>query len=178
MRKYLIGIIIGIALSLTATTYAEDIKSMIGQKIQGEFPVKINGTELEKHAIVIDGTSYLPNRAIADALDMDIKFDADLGIELNKKENPTIMEPQQETILTPSQSSNPGYELEKTNGSIKGFNQLLSGLELQLKALENGGNGDSEKADSYRIKIKNIKVSIAELESQKAALETSPTPTP
>lgn len=85
MRKYLIGIFIGIALTISSSVFAEDVISLIGQRIQGEFPVKINGTELEKPAIVINGTSYLPNRAIADALGMDIKFDADLGIELNKR---------------------------------------------------------------------------------------------
>lgn len=86
MKKTIIAFIMGVALATTGSVYAEDISTLVGKTIQGEFPVKVNGETLDKKAIVIDGTSYLPVRAIGDSLNMEIKFDADLGIELSAKE--------------------------------------------------------------------------------------------
>lgn len=88
MKKMIIAFIMGVAIATTGSVYAEEIMSLIGTKItvEGQFPVKVNGVTVEKPAIVLfGGTSYLPVRAIGDALNMDVKFDADLGIELALK---------------------------------------------------------------------------------------------
>ena len=86
MRKYIIGMLVGFVLAFSLSAHAEDIKTAIGKVIQGEFPVKINGKQLDKNAIVIEGSSYLPVRVMGDALGLDVSFNADLGIELKKKE--------------------------------------------------------------------------------------------
>lgn len=76
-------------LSLSPAVYAE-VHNMIGKKVQGQFPVKVNGVEIDVQAIVIDGTSYLPVRAIGEALNKEVKFSSDLGIEVNDKEVPKV----------------------------------------------------------------------------------------
>lgn len=85
MKKFLIGIIVGAVLSFSASVYADDIASLVGKEIQGEFPVKVNGEKLANNAAVVDGTSYLPVRAIGDALNMEVSFDPEQGIELKEK---------------------------------------------------------------------------------------------
>lgn len=76
-------------LSLSPAVYAE-VHNMIGKKVQGQFPVTVNGVEIDVQAIVIDGTSYLPVRAIGEALNKEVKFSSDLGIEVNDKEVPKV----------------------------------------------------------------------------------------
>jgi len=86
MKRTIVAFIAGAVLATAGSVYAEDIKTLIGKQIQGEIPVKVNGETLEKNAIFVDGTSYLPVRAIGDALNMNVKYDADLGVELTPKE--------------------------------------------------------------------------------------------
>jgi hypothetical protein len=184
MKKYFLGAIVGVLLTLSATTYADDITSLIGKTVQGVFPVKVNGDALAKTAIVIDGTSYLPVRAIGDAVGYDVSFNADLGIELKKKEVTSTMTTQS-TTLTPSPTPSatpapttsttyPGYELETINSSIKGFSQLLNGAEIQLKSLQDHGFGDTDLAKKQQAYIDSYKASIADLEQKKAALPPTP----
>lgn len=88
MKKTIIAFVMGAALATAGSVYGAEIKSLVGTSvtIEGQYPVKVNGVTAEKQAIVFDGTSYLPVRAIGDALNMDVGFDADLGIELTPKE--------------------------------------------------------------------------------------------
>lgn len=74
MRKYKIGILIGVLLSIPLSAYGQEIASLIGKSVQAENNVIVNGEELEVKAINIGGTTYSPNRAIANALGLDIKF--------------------------------------------------------------------------------------------------------
>lgn len=67
---------------MTTSVYADNIKSLIGKKVQGEFTVTIEGDVLEKKAIVIDGASFLPVRAISDWFDLDTSFNKRSGIEI------------------------------------------------------------------------------------------------
>jgi hypothetical protein len=86
MKKAAFYILIGFFLALPIGTHASSIvDTIIGKTIQGEFPVKIAGKVLDKKAAVIDGTSYLPVRVIGEALNMEVMFDADLGVELKPK---------------------------------------------------------------------------------------------
>lgn len=90
MKKTAIAFFLGVSLATAGTAYGEDIiTTMIGKQVEGEFAVKVDGASLDKKAVVIDDTSYLPVRAIGEALNMDVKFDADLGIELTEKEAET-----------------------------------------------------------------------------------------
>jgi hypothetical protein len=84
MRKYMIGALFGFILAFTVSAHAE-VTNMIGKVIDGAFPVKVNGTTLQNQALVIEGTSYLPVREFAESLGMDVKFDANMGIELTRK---------------------------------------------------------------------------------------------
>lgn len=96
MRKYIIGALIGFSLSFAISAHAA-VENLIGRVVEGVFPVKVNGVQIEKQAIVIDGTSYLPVRAIGDALGLDVTFDADLGIGLTQKKVGGVMPTQQPT---------------------------------------------------------------------------------
>jgi hypothetical protein len=78
MKKFIIGILIGMCLMLSASVYADDIKtevkSLIGMQVEGTFPIQINNSQLQSNAIVVDNTSYLPVRTIAELFNSDVSF--------------------------------------------------------------------------------------------------------
>ncbi|MFC0216047.1 hypothetical protein ACFFK0_26970 [Paenibacillus chartarius] len=88
MRKYIIGGIVGFTLAFSLSAHAEEAAALIGRTVQGAFPVKLNGQTLPNQAIVVDGTSYLPVRAIGEALGYNIMFDPDMGITLERRTGP------------------------------------------------------------------------------------------
>jgi hypothetical protein len=77
MKKFLLGLLVGMGLMLTGAVYADDIntdvQSLIGQTVQGTFPVQVNGTQIQ-NAIVVNNTSYLPARMIAEIFNSDVSF--------------------------------------------------------------------------------------------------------
>lgn len=186
MRKYIVGMIFGILLSLSTSVYAEEIKTLIGRAIEGEFPVHINGKTLSNKAIVIDGTSYLPVREFGEAVGYDVKFDADLGISLEKKLTGTgekmsgeykapewagmvIVEPPTEPpAITP-------IEIE-SEPTLEEIDQRITSIKSQLKQQEwilellKDQNADAEKIKQITKIIEEYNSLISELEAKKAEL--------
>lgn len=109
-----IGALIGTALTLTASVAAQEIKSLIGKRIDGEFTVILDGQELSVKAGTIEGTSYLPVRAISEALNLKVDFDAQTGIHLEKKE---VAEEPVETSQY-QQTEYKGVKALKINGEV------------------------------------------------------------
>lgn len=143
MKKFIIGLLVGVSITAAGSAYADDIvDSIVGKTIQGQFPVKISGKSLDTQAAVIDGTSYLPVRAIGEALNMEVKFNADLGIELNPKGATTVPEPTQSTSTPAKPVSDedilvdPNLPVEKQIAYLKDeistIQAVLPGLKLTL----------------------------------------------
>jgi len=159
MRKYFVGAIFGFLLSISVTVYGEEVKSLVGEVIQGQFPVKVNGEELTNKAIVVDGTSYLPVREFGEKLGMEVKFDADLGIELSKK-----VTTQPVTEIPNNQVTEPQITVEALNTEIEGYSSQIATLEWQIPRAK------KENIPLIESKINELKAKIAELEKQKAEL--------
>jgi hypothetical protein len=68
MKKFVMGLILGAALSFTVSANAEEIKSLIGKQVDGETTVLLDGVELPVQAAIIEGTTYAPVRAIGEAV--------------------------------------------------------------------------------------------------------------
>lgn len=73
MRKYIIGFIVGLLAASALPVYGA-VDSLIGKQVQAENAVIVNGKELDVKAVNINGTTYSPNRAIAEALNLGIAF--------------------------------------------------------------------------------------------------------
>jgi hypothetical protein len=185
MKKYLIGAIFGVLLSFSVSVYAEEVKSLIGRAIEGQFPVKVDDKQLDNQAIVIDGTSYLPVRAIGDALNMEVGFNADLGITLKSKPK---LEIEVKPTVTPQSSVRPlptpypqtdNAELQKVYNDLASMYVVLQamerGLEGSISNLNKASESDKEyyqkRIDNYNITIPEQEAKIAILEAKKAALE-------
>lgn len=78
MKKWsylLSGILIGAVVATTGSVFADQIKSMVGQTVAGEYSVKVNGNSLTENAIVVDGKAHVPLRAVSDSLGAGVKVD-------------------------------------------------------------------------------------------------------
>ncbi|MDD9267160.1 hypothetical protein ACFPES_09015 [Paenibacillus sp. GCM10023248] len=121
MKKYIIGGLAGFLIATTVSAHAEEVTNLIGRTIQGAFPFQIEGKTLATPAIVVDGTSYLPVRALGEATGYEVSFDADMGISLKKKETqPMVPTP------TPSPSATPKPQASNDPGS--GFQTITTAI--------------------------------------------------
>ena len=67
------GVIVGAVLAVGVSAAADGV-SKLGKTITNEYVVKVDGAALEVKAIAVDGTSYAPIRAIANAVGRDVVF--------------------------------------------------------------------------------------------------------
>ncbi|WP_167669715.1 2,' 3'-cyclic nucleotide 2'-phosphodiesterase [Paenibacillus polymyxa] len=89
MKKWsylLIGLLIGVVFATTGNAFADQIKSMVGQTVAGEYSVKVNGNSLSENAIVVDGKAHVPLRAVTDSLGASLKVDGKT-IQIESSEN-------------------------------------------------------------------------------------------
>ncbi len=157
MRKYLVGMLIGVALTIASSAFADDFKSLIGAKIQGEYPVLVDGEQLEKFAVVINGTSYLPNRVLAERIGYEVSFDPYFGIAMNKKEvNPT------ETKVV--------YTSEYFDEKIASLKKSIGMYKDAIEHLKKGDPIDTFTIGKYEEAIVKYEEFLKAAEQQKAAL--------
>jgi hypothetical protein len=75
MVHLLSAFIIGAIVATAGSAFADQIKSLVGQTVAGEYTVKVNGSSLAENAIVVDGKAHVPLRAVSDSLGAGIKVD-------------------------------------------------------------------------------------------------------
>lgn len=78
MKKYLgfVGaFILGAFVMAAGEDVAAQVKSLVGQKVAGEYKVVVNGKELEQKGAIIAGTTNIPVRAVSEALGADLKVE-------------------------------------------------------------------------------------------------------
>lgn len=190
MKKTILAFVAGAVFATAGSVYADEIKTMIGKQIEGQFPVKVNGVPLEQQAIVVDGTSHLPVRAVADALNMDIVFDSDLGIEVSEKEEAqdmpiTVPQDQEEKAGdTPNYGVPPISKedflkdrgIDPVENKIKGIENQIKQIELQITfhesvARQSEKDGDTDNAQEMWEAVEQFKSELESLKAEKAALE-------
>lgn len=147
MRKYIVGFIVGLLFASAFPVYGA-VTSTVGKKVEVEYPVIVDGKQLDKKAVAIDGVSYTPNSLLGSAAGYDVAF-----------ENKTVVF-----------SRKPGDPVHKLKESIS----LLNG---QLFHISSRYNYNDPIPPEVQAKLDDLKTQIAELEAVKAELESA-TPTP
>ncbi|KIL35180.1 hypothetical protein SD71_16285 [Cohnella kolymensis] len=155
MKKIVISFLSGALLMFSGQALAGPI-SNIGKKIEAEYVVIVDGKELDSKAIASSGTTYTPNRAIADAIGYDVKFENQTVI-YTKKEGVNLNDP------------------ATTGVSVEGIDFDIRGLEIQLKNLKGFLDGGFAISDESKRETQNtiaeLEARIKELEAQKAKLQ-------
>jgi hypothetical protein len=112
VKKIMAGIVIGSALTLTTSVFADSIKEYILTKI--EYPIMVNGSEFKSNelpALNYQGNTYLPLKAVGDVLGKPVKWNdqlkrveigeinADLTPEQRQKEFTKSLEDKRQKFL-------------------------------------------------------------------------------
>lgn len=69
------GVLLGTILTTASVTAADQVKSLIGKKVAGEYTVNVNGKILSDKAIVVNNKAHVPLRSVSDSLGGKIKID-------------------------------------------------------------------------------------------------------
>lgn len=159
MRKYLVGAVFGFCITFATSAHAE-VTTMIEKVVDGVFSVKVNGKTLANQALVIEGTSYLPVREFGEALGMDVKFDADLGIELMQKARPaptpdSTPTTSAEQIAKHAVMHAPSYEVKSASLNVTGGrdNTKVMVIDDSVYVTANNALGNYMSFDGINTKI-------------------------
>lgn len=134
MKKwtYLVsGVIIGAVVTTAGSAFADQVKSLIGKKVTGEYVVVVNGKTLSDKGAVIDGRTNVPVRGVAEAL----------GAEIKLEDKKVIVNTEETQPANTSTSSN--QEVSITNkymgGSKENLEELKRSIEVnRIKPAEEG----------------------------------------
>lgn len=177
MKKWqhtMAGVVIGAGLAFSFSAAAEEVQSIIGKTVSTEYSVTVNGEQLQAKAGAIDGTSYLPVRAVSDALNLSVSFDPSTGISLETKEvTPTVTTTTQSTstTTTPAQTTTT-IPFEQKRAQIEGKIDMLGAKIYALKAnIEQ--YPDKFDTPEYRKEVSDMEAELKVWEDKLKSLEAS-----
>jgi hypothetical protein len=174
MKKMMIGLILGIGLTLGISVYADEIVSLVGKKVDGSFPLIINNIRADKDVLVIDGTSYIPVRSASTLFGYDVSFNADLMVVLTKKAETVVKQPAPDpTVIKPANTPEPTASIapaeknadtiDEIKTNIIGMNSQISVVieeikkkEALIKSIQNDTN-QSAKLQTTKEELTNLK---------------------
>lgn len=85
MKNFVLGILVTVCLLISGNVLAQGMESWIGKEVEGEFPVTVDGLQLDAPAAVIDGRTFLPVREFGEATGYNVHFDETGEVILEKK---------------------------------------------------------------------------------------------
>ncbi|OMF39762.1 2,' 3'-cyclic nucleotide 2'-phosphodiesterase [Paenibacillus peoriae] len=149
MKKWsylLSGVLIGAIVASAGSAFADQIKSLVGEKVAGEYAVKVNGNSLAENAIVVDGKAHVPLRAVTDSLGADLKLDGKT-IQIST-DSPTVAS----TTSASSPEKNSNLDKVEKGGkyigwSIERLEQRKNELEKYISESENSKQKLSKELD-------------------------------
>lgn len=163
LKGFVLGSLFFSTISFATVTY---------EAITASFPILINGEvwESDKPTVVIDGSTYLPLKAIGDVLDVKVKWNSDLrqveigedesisNAETYSRKNPAPLGIEQKIKVS-------DYGDEYTaNISIK---EVIRGQKAWNK-IEDANSFNSEPKDGYEYILVKVAVDMLEVKDDKA----------
>lgn len=175
MKKWLYilsGFVIGAVVATSSSAFAAQVKSLVGQKVTGEYTVVVNGRELSDKGAIINGRTNAPVRALSDAI----------GGNLNVDNQKKVI-----NITTDGETSTVGVDNEKIDVKKTFLLTDKATLEKQLEELQEQKKIHEEKyaqseegmgkqiikqaLDSINQQIADKTVELQKVNDQLAALE-------
>ncbi|ULL14360.1 hypothetical protein DVH26_07795 [Paenibacillus sp. H1-7] len=157
MRKYIIGAVVGASITLSINVSAA-VDSIIGKSVEGEFSVVLDGKELGSKAAVVNGTSYLPVRAVGETM----------GLNVSYQDNKVVLNDNR------TEEARPLLIKEKTaqdyDKAIQIKKRQIPVIELQIKELRALHPEETDKIKQFEAKLQEYNDEIAGLEKQKAEI--------
>ena len=171
MRKYIIGIFVGALLVFGSQTLAD---SIVGKKIEGVARVNLNGVDLSTPAIVVEGISYAPIRAISESLGLEVGY-VDGVVTLKSGEDPVeqIKNEIKAEIQLEQEINNLKNELSEKEEELLKLKDALKNVEDHLEVEVNPDVIASAKRTKSRLEesIRQIETRINEIKQRLSELE-------
>ncbi|MEK5469345.1 hypothetical protein MKY64_30540 [Paenibacillus sp. FSL R7-0210] len=167
MKKYVVGFLAGVFLTFSVSAYADDIKNLIGQKVQGTVSVNVNGTQVAD-GVIIKGNSYAPVRSLTEAAGLDVNYDKGVVTVINTKN--MINTTGKEITMT----------LEQVNSSIASLQQSIEfeqknidryKILLQDKQYEKQWTTFQTSMDAVQLRLDKYQTRLDEMNALKAKLQ-------
>ncbi|MBE7901058.1 2,' 3'-cyclic nucleotide 2'-phosphodiesterase [Paenibacillus polymyxa] len=186
MKKWsylLSGVLIGAVVATAGSSFADQVKSLVGEKVAGEYAVKVNGNSLVENAIVVDGKAHVPLRAVTDSLGVNLKVDGKtIQIESSNTSSKQTNVEVENTEVKASSGKYQGWpaskledrkvELEKfINDTEKDKKNLQQSLEKYSKFREEYA-GNKKAMDTLDSKTKGTEEVLQEAETNIAKYKT------
>ncbi|WP_226003165.1 copper amine oxidase N-terminal domain-containing protein [Paenibacillus sp. BJ-4] len=171
------GVLNGVIVATAGSAFADQIKSMIGQTVAGEYTVKVNGSSLSENAIVIDGKAHVPLRAVTDSLGVNLKVDGKT-IQIDSSNNSSSQQANAEVKTVSGKYQGwPISKLEERKSELEKFvTDTESDKGNMVKFLEISSKKTESTSDKFaEIREKNIeetKKNIQEAETNIAKYKT------
>jgi len=165
MRKFVIGLLAGALLMFSTQAFGAEIKSLIGKKVQGEYTVYVDGKPLDVKAIGANGSTFTPNRALADAVGYNIKF-VDQKVYFTKKAGG-------EKVPT---TDSDGSAIDIGNYTLETIGKAINEIEGDILSVESAIThseirGNKEIEDAWRAKLTEKQTELERLKAIKAQLQ-------
>lgn len=159
MKKYIVGFLAGAIFTVSTSVFADDIKSIIGQSVQGTAVVSLDDKEIGS-AVIINGTSYAPVRTVSEASGLSVDYSKGVVKMKTKAKQYSADDIQKEidkytTLITSTEEG-----IARANESIAAGN--LSEDELNYLT-ENKVKREKSLA-SYKEKVTELQAQLAELQ--------------
>lgn len=157
MKKFIAGFVAGALLFCGVPAFADSIKNILGAKVTGIYTVqKSNGEKIAEGAI-INGSTYVPVRAISEAT----------GAALNVDTKAKVITLEEANALNTTDESIPEVVKDGLREDLKGYESRLVTLNEKLKAAESDTSTDnSEFIELLNEKIEETKTNIAEIQTK------------
>lgn len=152
--KYcLIGIIIGILITASITTYATNLQKLISV-YENYINIEVNGKEVDKPSFLYDNTTYVPLRAIAEMLNCNVIWDentntANIVTEVNNINSDSIIDNSELAPDETSISKNDNKMQDDTHKKITEIEIFFSTDIIYNNSVGNEWNSYMKHNDKY-----------------------------
>lgn len=172
MKKWmylLSGVVIGAVFATTGSAFADQIKSMVGKEVAGEYKVNVNGAALSENAIVVEGKAHVPLRAVSDSLGANIAVNGKtIQITTNSIDK---MEPASVTEgkVTSGKFSNwPKSELEERKAKLEGY---ISNAEEEIDRINRSIEVAQKSKEAFKDSPKTLETTNKNIEEYKQSIQ-------
>lgn len=166
-----LAFLLGIVVTMSTGDVAAQVKSLIGQKVTGEYTVVVNGETLSDKGAIIDSKANVPARALSEALGADVKVEGKT-IYINKEESASSdVVSIDGKYYTKYDLLNKKTTLEK---SLEALEKTKTDEENEYKQIKESGKAIDEELWDKRLKSTQnvINIKNEELKQINEALET------
>jgi len=162
LKGFILGGLFFSTISFAAVTY---------DAITASFPILINGEvwQSDKPAVVIDGSTYLPLKAIGDVLDVKVKWNSELRQVEIGEEQPSVTNKYSRLSPAPigeSQTIKISDYSEEYTATVE-VKETLRGSKA-LKKLKDANMYNSAPEDGYEYIVAKINIAISNVKDDKA----------